>query len=80
MVILAWNFYKQSDSASSRKLFRFSLIHLPALMLLLLLSKKNWSSKTNSDKQDIINASTAVDPKKNPPIVGNLAGVFATSA
>ncbi|XP_057322148.1 protoheme IX farnesyltransferase, mitochondrial [Microplitis mediator] len=77
---LAWNFNKQSDSASSRKLFRFSLIHLPALMLLLLLSKKNWSQKSNSDKQDIINASTAVDPNKNPHIVGNLAGVFATSA
>ncbi|GBP65135.1 Protoheme IX farnesyltransferase, mitochondrial [Eumeta japonica] len=41
---LAWNFYKKSDSSSSRKLFRFSLIHLPALMLLMLVNKKYWSS------------------------------------
>lgn len=39
---LAYKFYKQSDSSSSRKLFRFSLIHLPALMLLLLVNKKKW--------------------------------------
>ncbi|XP_026461875.1 protoheme IX farnesyltransferase, mitochondrial isoform X2 [Ctenocephalides felis] len=39
---LAWKFYKESDSKSSRKLFRFSLIHLPALMLLFLLNKKEW--------------------------------------
>ncbi|XP_064624251.1 protoheme IX farnesyltransferase, mitochondrial-like [Lineus longissimus] len=37
---LAWRFYKQGDSNTSRKLFRFSLVHLPALMLLLLISKK----------------------------------------
>ncbi|XP_024941100.1 protoheme IX farnesyltransferase, mitochondrial isoform X2 [Cephus cinctus] len=41
---LAWQFNKQSDSATSRKLFRFSLVHLPALMLMLLLSKKYWST------------------------------------
>ena len=39
---LAYQFYKNSDSSSSRKLFRFSLIHLPALMLLLLVNKKKW--------------------------------------
>lgn len=39
---LAYQFYKKSDSSSSRKLFRFSLIHLPALMLLLLVNKKKW--------------------------------------
>lgn len=39
---LAYKFYKKSDSGSSRKLFRFSLIHLPALMLLFLLNKKRW--------------------------------------
>ncbi|CAH1404616.1 unnamed protein product [Nezara viridula] len=37
---LAWDFYKKSDSSSSRKLFRFSLIHLPILMLLMLINKK----------------------------------------
>lgn len=53
---LAWQFYKKSDSNSSRKLFRFSLIHLPALMLLMLVNKKNWYSKKEQDatkSQDI---------------------------
>lgn len=35
-------FYQESDSKSSRKLFRFSLLHLPLLMGLLLLTKKHW--------------------------------------
>lgn len=39
---LAYKFYRESDSKSSRKLFLFSLIHLPALMLLFLLNKKRW--------------------------------------
>ncbi|GAB0099400.1 Protoheme IX farnesyltransferase, mitochondrial [Sergentomyia squamirostris] len=39
---LAWKFYKKSDSNSSRKLFRFSLLHLPLLMVLFLFSKKRW--------------------------------------
>lgn len=39
---LAYKFYKKSDSGSSRKLFRFSLIHLPILMLLFLVNKKRW--------------------------------------
>lgn len=48
----AWQFYKKSDSGSSRKLFRFSLIHLPALMLLMLVNKKYWSSPS-SQEQDV---------------------------
>lgn len=39
---LAWKFNRHSDSANSRKLFRFSLLHLPLLMMLLLSSKKYW--------------------------------------
>ncbi|XP_076678560.1 cytochrome c oxidase assembly factor 10 [Andrena cerasifolii] len=39
---LAWKFHEHSDSGSSRKLFRFSLIHLPALMILMLVNKKYW--------------------------------------
>ncbi|CAH0748013.1 unnamed protein product [Diatraea saccharalis] len=49
---LAWQFYKKSDSASSRKLFRFSLIHLPALMLLMLVNKKYWSSSDTQEQRD----------------------------
>ncbi|XP_037960245.1 protoheme IX farnesyltransferase, mitochondrial isoform X2 [Teleopsis dalmanni] len=41
-IYLAYKFYQKSDSGTSRKLFRFSLVHLPALMLLLLFNKKEW--------------------------------------
>ncbi|KAJ8037378.1 Protoheme IX farnesyltransferase, mitochondrial [Holothuria leucospilota] len=38
---LGWRFYEDADSKSARKLFLFSLLHLPVLMLLLLISKKD---------------------------------------
>ncbi|VVC89752.1 unnamed protein product [Leptidea sinapis] len=50
---LAWQFYKKSDSGSSRKLFRFSLIHLPALMLLMLINK-NYLSSNENQEQDVL--------------------------
>ncbi|KAJ2952571.1 hypothetical protein O0L34_g6894 [Tuta absoluta] len=48
---LAWEFYKKSDSGSSRKLFRFSLLHLPALMILMLVNKKYWTSANTEEKE-----------------------------
>ncbi|XP_011194589.2 protoheme IX farnesyltransferase, mitochondrial isoform X1 [Zeugodacus cucurbitae] len=44
---LAYKFYKKSDSNTSRTLFRFSLIHLPLLMLLFLFNKKQWFISEN---------------------------------
>lgn len=44
---LAWNFHQKADSKSSRKLFRFSLLHLPLLMALFLLNKKHWIFSQN---------------------------------
>ena len=41
MVYLSWRFYQKADSASSRKLFRYTLIHLPLLMTLMILGKKS---------------------------------------
>ncbi len=38
---LGWRFYKNADSKSAKQLFRFTLLHLPVLMMLLLISKKN---------------------------------------
>lgn len=59
---LAWQFYQNSDSASSRKLFRFSLVYLPALMILLLVNKKYWfigkkqgEGVTNDESQETKN-------------------------
>lgn len=49
---LAWKFHKHSDSKSSRKLFRFSLFHLPILMALMLVNKKQWYKKQD-EKQEI---------------------------
>nr|XP_023015089.1 protoheme IX farnesyltransferase, mitochondrial-like [Leptinotarsa decemlineata] len=50
-IYLAYKFYKDSSSASSRKLFKFSLIHLPALMILFLVNKKRWFIVENSDEE-----------------------------
>ncbi|CAD5120395.1 DgyrCDS8966 [Dimorphilus gyrociliatus] len=47
LVYLSAKFYKDADSKSARKLFRFSLIHIPALFVLMLISKK-W--KRTEDK------------------------------
>ncbi|XP_058799217.1 protoheme IX farnesyltransferase, mitochondrial [Phymastichus coffea] len=47
---LAWEFNKEGDAKTSRRLFRFSLIHLPILMTLMLISKKYWFLK--SDKKE----------------------------
>lgn len=67
---LAWKFYQDSDSGSSRKLFRFSLLHLPLLMMLFLLNKKEWVFKKAQDELPVAAAvamiidskSTASDP------------------
>lgn len=45
MVYLSAKFYQKADSNSSRKLFRFSLIHLPLLMTLMCLGKKSQQEK-----------------------------------
>lgn len=40
MTWLAWRFYRKADAESARNLFKFSLLHLPLLILLLLVTKK----------------------------------------
>jgi len=61
---LAWRFYKESDSSNSRKLFRFSLVHLPALMLLLLINKKDWKKSPIEDNEGAeVNVPVALDSK-----------------
>ncbi|KAK7013165.1 Protoheme IX farnesyltransferase, mitochondrial [Halocaridina rubra] len=45
LTYLAWRFYKDGDSKSSRKLFMFSLIHLPAILMLLIISKNHGKRK-----------------------------------
>jgi protoheme IX farnesyltransferase len=43
LVYLAWRFYRDGDSDSSRRLFRFSLVHLPAVLVFMLISKKHFN-------------------------------------
>ncbi|XP_053957971.1 protoheme IX farnesyltransferase, mitochondrial isoform X2 [Anastrepha obliqua] len=59
---LAFKFYTKSDSNTSRKLFRFSLIHLPCLMLLFLLNKKR---RLPTDKKSIAEVQTNSLPSAN---------------
>ncbi|XP_061191355.1 protoheme IX farnesyltransferase, mitochondrial-like [Saccostrea echinata] len=47
---LGWKFYQQGDSNSSRKLFRFSLLHIPILIVLMILNKPN-KKKASKDTQ-----------------------------
>ncbi|XP_068981292.1 protoheme IX farnesyltransferase, mitochondrial isoform X1 [Bombus flavifrons] len=51
---LAWEFHKHSDSRSSRKLFHFSLIHLPVLIVLMLINKKQWYNDDNRQKDMVL--------------------------
>ncbi|CAI9725704.1 protoheme IX farnesyltransferase, mitochondrial-like [Octopus vulgaris] len=64
LTYLGWRFYKEGDSKSSRNLFRFTLLHLPVLFTLMLLSKKPSRPKADeltlssiiSDVTDVCNS------------------------
>ena len=45
LTYLSWQFYRDSDFKSARKLFHFTLFHLPLLTGLLLINKKHWKSE-----------------------------------
>lgn len=59
---LAWRFYCDSDSNSSRRLFRFSLLHLPVLMILFLLNKKKWifAEETTTTAATLVDTATSI--------------------
>lgn len=52
LAYLGWEFYRHGDSKSSRRLFRFSLVHIPALMILMLISKKQYGENTKTNKSN----------------------------
>ena len=56
MVYLSWRFYQRADSSSSRKLFRYTLIHLPLLMTLMCLGKKS-KDKEKEEASKMISSS-----------------------
>ena len=53
---LGWRFYRQGDSQSSRALFRFSLIHIPALIVLMLISKKTFGDGAKKKPSGIMDS------------------------
>ena len=55
---LGWRFYKEGDSKSSRKLFRFSLIHIPILLLLMFISKKTFGDGAKKVPSGIFDTGT----------------------
>ncbi|XP_058446905.1 protoheme IX farnesyltransferase, mitochondrial [Malaya genurostris] len=77
---LAWDFHQKADSKSSRKLFRFSLLHLPLLMALFLLNKKYWAISQDKTNEDSVAAMVVLDKDKismfnrteNPYLVPNI--------
>jgi len=54
MVYLSFRFYQKADSNSSRKLFRYTLIHLPLLMTLMCLGKKSQQDKDKELKEQLL--------------------------
>lgn len=56
---LSWLFYKNADSSSSRKLFRFSLIYLPSILALLIVTTRpsDLSASREDNEHPINNAS-----------------------
>lgn len=74
---LAWKFYQESDSGSSRKLFRFSLLHLPLLMILFMVNKKEWIFKKSKDDLSTTAGAVLIESKPDtfkqlPPLTTTL--------
>lgn len=72
LVYLAYKFYQEGDSASSRKLFRFSLIHLPTLILLMMVSKQAYKEKecpVTAALSEATAAATTIHSPPAPPVV-----------
>ncbi|XP_065659832.1 protoheme IX farnesyltransferase, mitochondrial isoform X3 [Hydra vulgaris] len=59
LTLLSWRFYKSSNNNTARSLFRFTLLHLPFIMLLLLISKKR------SKENPLLSGETIEDTLKN---------------
>ena len=53
MTYLSWRFYRESDFKWARKLFHFTLFHLPLLTGLLLINKKQWYSDENTNTKSV---------------------------
>ncbi|XP_044753727.1 protoheme IX farnesyltransferase, mitochondrial [Coccinella septempunctata] len=57
-IYLAYKFYKDSSSSTSRNLFKYSLLHLPLVMFLFLINKKKWFVFEDTETEEITGNST----------------------
>ena len=48
LTYLSWQFYRDANFKTARKLFRFTLLHLPLIMAFLLINKKSWVTHSQS--------------------------------
>ena len=61
MIYLSYKFKTGPSATSSRKLFKYSLIHLPIVILLMILSKTiKTDNHGNDPKKDLINVANSV--------------------
>lgn len=60
---LAWQFYRDADFKSSRKLFRFSLFYLPLVFGVMLMNKNSWrgEQKATEMPSDSLNSTVLVN-------------------
>ena len=49
LIYLAWRFHQDASYKTSRRLFHYTLLHLPLLMGLVLINKKRWYRKDKTD-------------------------------
>ena len=61
MAYLGYKFYRHGDSNTSRKLFRFTLIHIPILMTLMLISKKQYKKRQFGKNTEVAEKATALE-------------------
>lgn len=56
LIYLSYKFYRNRDAQSSRKLFRYSLIHLPLLFTLMVIHRqaKSQNQSTSPARDDLI--------------------------
>ena len=51
MLALAWQFYSNPDKKNASQLFRYSLVYLPLLMVLMFVSKPNAKEKCHQNEE-----------------------------
>lgn len=54
LIYLSYQFYRQRDAQSSRKLFRYSLIHLPLLFTLMVIHRQIKTQDSPTSTSDLI--------------------------